>query len=641
MVVILLVGFGLRVAAVGWGLPYVDHHDEPSAANAALGMLRRGDWNPEFFQKPSLYYYALRLVFAAHWQYGLATGLYTTLDTLPQGTYYYMAAPGFFVWGRVFSAVLGTATLGVVYLLGRRWWGATVGVLAALFLAVMPFHIRHSQLLTVDALNTLMALLALWASLEVGADGRRRRYTIAGILIGLAAGTKYPSAAIALVLVVTHMIHWKGVALRQVARLGWAAVCSCASFVLATPYVLITPQRVLSEIVEQYVKYGYRSTGDIGTTPAIIAYPAFFWSMALLPALCLLVLIGIAVVLRRRDHVGITMLAFVSFLVVFFMVQREHFFRNLLPTLPLLALFGGVAVVVIMQRARQVRVVAGSWMGGLLGVVIVLPLLWNALAQDWVYTRPHAKVLAGDYVRTHLPRGAPLALALNPLDWRNQPMVTIIDDLTRHDANWYRAQGYRYLVGNVRTNPEHYQAFQQQTTVIAAFDGEYDGELTPSMEVLDLGQHNDDLAITHTEATFGDQLRLLGFQSAAGDLRAAFSPLGQKTTVRAGKALQLNVYWEALHDLPIDYTVFVHLLDAQNKNVAQRDTLIRGYDYPTSHWQVGELAVDLADLAIPEQLAPGPYQLEIGVYNAQTLQRLPVPGQTNAALILTTVQVTQ
>src|SRR6185436_17575615 len=76
VITLVLVAFGLRVYAVRWGLPYTEHPDEPSAANTVLRMLRLGDWNPHFFEKPSLYYYALRLVFAAHIRYGIATGLY-------------------------------------------------------------------------------------------------------------------------------------------------------------------------------------------------------------------------------------------------------------------------------------------------------------------------------------------------------------------------------------------------------------------------------------------------------------------------------------------------------------------------------------------------------------------------------------
>src|SRR5262245_27084351 len=89
LIVIIAGALILRFYAVEWGLPYVDHPDEPTTAKTVLEMLRRGDWNPGFFEKPSLYYYALRVIFEAHWRYGLATGLYSDISQLPLGTYFY------------------------------------------------------------------------------------------------------------------------------------------------------------------------------------------------------------------------------------------------------------------------------------------------------------------------------------------------------------------------------------------------------------------------------------------------------------------------------------------------------------------------------------------------------------------------
>ena len=110
-VLIMLVAFGLRMYAVGWGLPYTDHPDEPSAANRVLGMIRRNDWNPQFFGKPSLYYYALRLVFDAQLRYGIAIGEYTGINSIARTTDQYLRTPDLFVWGRCLTVILGTLTV--------------------------------------------------------------------------------------------------------------------------------------------------------------------------------------------------------------------------------------------------------------------------------------------------------------------------------------------------------------------------------------------------------------------------------------------------------------------------------------------------------------------------------------------------
>jgi 4-amino-4-deoxy-L-arabinose transferase-like glycosyltransferase len=679
----------LRLYAVGWGLPYVDHPDEPSAANTVLGMLRRGDWDPQFFKKPSLYYYALRLAFEVHWRYGLAKGLYSDISQLPLGTYYYITTPGFFVWGRTLTALFGVATPFVLYAIGRRWWGAAVGLIAAAVLAVLPFHVRNSQYLTVDVLTGLMTALALAAALRLLDDRRWRVYALAGLLTGLAASTKYPAASIALAVALAHGLRLGRLSLRDFWRLPWAMLWSAIGFLIATPYALITPGAFLIGVLKQYSDYSAPGGGDVFGRWPVAGYLNFFWSDGLLPLPCIAALIGAVAVIRRRDRAGLVMIGFALPYLLFVLSQRKHFFRNLMPIFPVLVLLVGIGVaatasymLVWIAHQRQ----SASWLLWIRSKIlderrktvdegrkttiirpssfvrrqtptrfmvasssIVIPLLITAvvalhplistIALDRLFAQPHSKVRAGDYVREYLPRGAPIAMALNPVAWPNEPMLTLTEDVAEHDAEWYRAQGYRYLVGNVRYDASRYNQLRAQARVVAAFEGELDGRPSPHMEVLDLGVQLDRLAIERRDTSFGDQLRLLGYQRGAGKLRAAFGPLGGAASLRPGQALQLNLYWQPLAKIDKDYAIFLHLLDAQGHTVAQRDTLIRGYDYPTSRWQPGELAIDLADLYIPPELPDGMYRLEIGVYDMQSMGRLPIAGEPSGARMLMEIRV--
>ena len=64
---------------------------------------------------------------------------------------------------RALSALCGTLTIPVIYLLGRRLADERVGLLAALLLAVSPFHVRFAQEARMYTLLTLNASLALYA----------------------------------------------------------------------------------------------------------------------------------------------------------------------------------------------------------------------------------------------------------------------------------------------------------------------------------------------------------------------------------------------------------------------------------------------------------------------------------------------
>jgi hypothetical protein len=78
-------------------------------------------------------------------------------------------------------------------------------------------------------------------------------------------------------------------------------------------------------------------------------------------------------------------------------------------------------------------------------------------------------------------------------------------------------------------------------------------------------------------------------------------------------ALRLTLYWEALADVPYEYTRFVHLIDPGGITAAQIDSAPAGDSYPTRQWLAGEVVADAVtfDLA---NLPPDEYQLATGFY---------------------------
>jgi hypothetical protein len=91
-----------------------------------------------------------------------------------------------------------------------------------------------------------------------------------------------------------------------------------------------------------------------------------------------------------------------------------------------------------------------------------------------------------------------------------------------------------------------------------------------------------------------------------------------------GSTLHLTLYWQAQAEIEQDYTVFVHLLDAEGRLVAQHDGQPGGGNLPTSSWVEGEVITDEHPLDLDPNLMPGSYRLEVGLYLWPTMERLPV-----------------
>lgn len=89
--------------------------------------------------------------------------------------------------------------------------------------------------------------------------------------------------------------------------------------------------------------------------------------------------------------------------------------------------------------------------------------------------------------------------------------------------------------------------------------------------------------------------------------------------------LTLTLYWRVEMSLAADYTTFLHLRDASNQTVTQKDAPPANGRYPTSLWDSGEVIIDKIELSLVD-IPPGQYKPVTGLYNFATGERLLVTG---------------
>ena len=108
-----------------------------------------------------------------------------------------------------------------------------------------------------------------------------------------------------------------------------------------------------------------------------------------------------------------------------------------------------------------------------------------------------------------------------------------------------------------------------------------------------------------------DQIALRGFEFGTRSLNP-------------GNSLPVTLWWEALTELDINYTVFVHLVLPPESTWAQRDDTPLDGSAPTSTWVVGEQMEDHYELQLPDDAPPGVYFVEVGIFERATNDRLKV-----------------
>ncbi len=105
------------------------------------------------------------------------------------------------------------------------------------------------------------------------------------------------------------------------------------------------------------------------------------------------------------------------------------------------------------------------------------------------------------------------------------------------------------------------------------------------------------------------------------------------TFTREASNASLRLTWRTENHMEEDFTVFVHLLDAQEGMLAQSDAQPLGGRYPTHAWDQGEVVVETHNLTItPDALARLDH-IAVGMYRLSDGKRLP-SSVGGAAIIL-------
>jgi len=114
-----------------------------------------------------------------------------------------------------------------------------------------------------------------------------------------------------------------------------------------------------------------------------------------------------------------------------------------------------------------------------------------------------------------------------------------------------------------------------------------------------------------TEANFSGQIKLLGYTLEAEE-------------IKPGDSVQLTLYWQSLANMETSYTVFTHLIDENERIMGQKDNPPVSGLYLTTEWTPGEKVVDRYEIATSPEIPPGEYPIEIGLYEPDSGERLPV-----------------
>ncbi len=390
VILVALLALSLRLSHTPRGLPYLHFSDEPKIAAPAIRMLQTGDLNPHFYRYGSLIIYMEAVVDAAHFLHlmgrpadqGPPLSRLADVKTGDRSWRWTISHPSFYHWNRNLIAILGTGTVLAIFALGQALGGRWVGLLAALFLAVAPFHVLLSARIMPDVPTTFFVVCAILFAVLFARGGDTSHIVASLVLCGLAGAVKYN--AVTVLAAPAAALLWVTFTRKGAVRFWhWILLplIPAAAFLIAMPYAVLDLPNFLQDAGIEVRHYRLQGHGPHTIEPgwehlrfqlAEVVSELGWGAVAL-------VLAGMAAAVRRP----LVLLALVVPAVqIAFMVQMTiDVHRNFLIVYPLLAVIAALGVTVLWQAASELpRRVPARW-----GVVLLVAIAlgspgWRAVA---------------------------------------------------------------------------------------------------------------------------------------------------------------------------------------------------------------------------------------------------------------------
>jgi uncharacterized membrane protein len=352
VILVIIFSFLLRFLRTKVGLPYLYNWDEPQIASTALKIMKTGDYNPHFFHYGSLMIYINLIVDILHYFYLMgqplnAEAYLTSLNDIKinmhlNGWLWGISHPSFYHWNRILTALIGTGMVFVTYKIGRYIFNRWVGLVAAFFLATIPYVIAQSAWATVDTPVSFFVVLVVLFSILFIRNGKIVYFILSLVFTGMAIATKYNSAIVILAPAIALPFH-SYTSKESIKPYMWflLPLIPFCVFLFIMPYAILDLTTFLKHVgfeIRHYKVLGQRGvTSSPGLDHFIFQMHQFYKHLSLTNTI--IIGIGLIGILFRPLLIYVLIVPFTY--IIYMTGMKPNFHRNFVQVYPFIALLFG------------------------------------------------------------------------------------------------------------------------------------------------------------------------------------------------------------------------------------------------------------------------------------------------------------
>jgi len=431
LLLIIALGAFLRLYGLNWDQNQHLHPDEraiimftlplnfPSSLSEFLSV--SSPLNPHFFAYGSLPLYLLKAIGALasiHYPQALS---YDQINLI----------------GRFISVIFDVGTLIFIFLLGKKLFSKTVGLLGTFFYAISVFPIQAAHFYAVDTTLTFFILFTLYVIILFYEKPTKIKAILIGILFGASLATKTSALALVasigialisdFILIFLKNPHRPHIWLNHVPKFLKTlfiegiiiAIFTFLTFFIFEPYAFLSFKEFWRQTLEQS-----QMTHNAFTFPYTLQYVGkipyfyelkniFFWGQG--PILATISFLGIfyisfIVLKKKKEKKWAQEFILLIFLLSYFIVVGKFavgWMRYMLPLYPLFCLFGAVLSFKISQILKT-KIKSHLILNTFYLIVYTSILVWP-LSFMYIYTKPNTRVLATNWINQNIPIGSAIA----------------------------------------------------------------------------------------------------------------------------------------------------------------------------------------------------------------------------------------
>lgn len=423
--IILILGGIVRLWGIGFGLPHTSvRPDENTIIKIAL-KFGSGDLNPHFYSYPSLYMYMLFFLYVFYFLFGRVCGIFSSIsDFIVVG----ISNPtAFFLIDRIFSAIMGTATIYVVYLICKRLFDKNTALASATLLSLAYLHVRDSHFGVTDITMTLFVMLAIYLTINCLENDKKTAYATAGFVGGLATSIKYNGALLIIPLLLVYLIN-KRMKISGILYDGRFYICCFSflfAFLLGSPFILLDSKSFIAGFLFE------ANHLNVGHGGMILGKGWVYHSIFSLP-------LGLGFIQFIFGILGIitcflfdkrkAMVLFIFPLLYYFFIGKGNtvFLRYMLPLIPFLCI-GAAYFVIYLGKIGLKRY---KLYLPIILFALLIPSIHNIISFDALISKRDNRLIAADWINENINAGSSIYSACSIYgEIKFYPRIDLLNEL--------------------------------------------------------------------------------------------------------------------------------------------------------------------------------------------------------------------